>query len=197
MENQTLHNVLLSIHLLGAFILLTGIGMISLTMIGLRRARTGEGLRHALFAGRFIERVMPVGVVFILFGGIWLAFLKDPDYDWHSAWIITAFILVLVFTVNGVVHMGAKMEKLAKTAGQVDGGLSPKVIAMCNDPALHASAWIAVGVVFSFIILMTDKPNWLGSILTVALGASAGLTANWLAAKTANPAGRAPQKSNS
>jgi predicted lysophospholipase L1 biosynthesis ABC-type transport system permease subunit len=185
MQNETLHRVLLSIHLFGVFIMLMGIGLLMVTIIGLRRAKTVEDLRSALFGGRWVERLMPIGTLLVMFAGIWMAFLKNDEYTWHSGWIVTTFILVIAFSINGAANIGKKMERLAKQAFKSPGGpLSPKLGAMSRDPALHYSSWAAIGVIFSFIVLMADKPNWLGSILWVIGGGLLGLLVNWLLGRT-------------
>jgi len=181
MGNAALHRVLLSIHLAGVFILLMGAGLLMVTMLGLRRAKTFEELRQAMFPGRWIEKVMPLGALLILIGGIWLAFLKNPRYNWHSAWIITSFVLVLAFTVNGEAHIGRKMKRLGRESGGKTGNLTPKAAAMSQNMLLHWTSWLGIGVIFSFIVLMVAKPGWLGSILWVLGGAAAGTVANWLA----------------
>jgi uncharacterized membrane protein len=152
MQNAALHRVLLSVHLLGVFIMLMGIGLLMTTVIGLRKAQTVEQLRQALFAGRLVEKIMPLGVVIVLAAGIWMAFLKDPDYKWYSAWIITAFVLVIAFTINGALNIGKKMERLAGEAFKGSGGpLSPKLRAMSQDPWLHYTSWSGIGVIFSSV----------------------------------------------
>jgi hypothetical protein len=76
------------------------------------------------------------------------------------------------------------MERLAKEVfGGGNGPLNSKILAMSQDPALHYTSWASIGVIFSFIVLMVDKPNWLGSILWVLAGILAGATICWLAAK--------------
>jgi uncharacterized membrane protein SirB2 len=182
--HETLHRVLLSIHLFGVFIMLMGIGLLMITLLGLRRAKTVEDVRLALFGGRWVERLMPLGTLVVLVAGVWMAFLKDDEYTWHSAWIITSLILVIIFSINGAANIGKKMERMAKEAFAGSGGaLSPKLAAMSRDPLLHSTSWAGIGVIFSFIVLMVDKPGWLGSILWVLGGIIAGQIVNWLAAK--------------
>jgi hypothetical protein len=120
-----------------------------------------------------------------MFGGIWMAFLKDDEYTWHSGWIVTTFILVILFSINGAANIGKKMERIAAEAFKAPGGpLSPKLAAMSRNPAFHYSSWAAIGVIFSFIVLMVDKPNLLGSILWVIGGALLGTIVNWLLSRT-------------
>lgn len=185
MHGEALHRTLLSIHLIGVFLLLMGIGLLMVTMLGLRRARTAEELRQALFAGRWVEKIMPVGTVFVLIGGVWLAFLKDPDYNWHSAWIITAVVLVIALSINGAAHIGRKMERLGRESAARSGPLTPRLAAMSQDSLLHLTSWLGIGIIFSFVLLMVEKPGWLGSILWVLGGAAAGLAADWLAGRQA------------
>jgi hypothetical protein len=163
-----------------------GIGLLMTTMWGLRRARTVEDLRLTLFAGRWVEKLMPIGTVLVLAAGVWMAFMKDDAYTWHSAWIITAAVLVVVFSINGALNIGRKMERLGREAfGGSGGKLNPQLAALATDPALHYSAWAGIGVIFSFIVLMVEKPGWLGSILWVLGGMLAGTAVNLLVAKTA------------
>lgn len=175
MSSDALHNLLLSLHLIGVFLLLIGITIEVVTLLAIRKVQTVETLRQALFAGRAVEKIMPISTFIIMAAGIWLAFLGGDEYRWDSAWIITAFFTVIFFALNGSLFIGKRMERIGREAFKSpEGPIPTKLVKLCNEQRLHDMTWIGIGVVFSFIVLMVDKPNWAGSILTVIVGALVG-----------------------
>jgi hypothetical protein len=50
MKTETLHNILLSVHLLGVFLLLIGLAIEMVALVGMRKAQSLEDLRGALYA---------------------------------------------------------------------------------------------------------------------------------------------------
>lgn len=184
MHGEALHNALLSLHLVGVFLLLFGLSIQVVALYCVRRATRVEQLRGALFGGRAIGKIMPTATLAILIGGAWLSFLSDPDYSWHSPWIIVAVIVFILISANGARNVGERLAKIGKEAFVASPGkLTPRLEQMCNDPVMHYSGWVGTGIIFSFIVLMVAKPGWIGSVVTVLVGAAAGLAANYLVAR--------------
>lgn len=181
MSTEVLHTILLCIHLLGVFLLLIALSILLVSLIGMRRVDSVEKLRAAMYAGPAGKKILPVSAVLILGAGVWMALLKNQEYNWHSAWILFAFFTYLLMFVNGTFIIGPRLGRVGYAAATSKGGeLPPKLKALTSDPALHYPAWINVCLVFAFVYLMVGKPGWLGSLITILAGILAGIVAAWL-----------------
>ena|SRR3712207_2367342 len=128
-----MYETLLFLHVLAAFMLMTGIVMISAMALG---ASIGT---RAVFVG---NRLIEIGATLALVLGIWIA-LREDVYDITDGWILGAIGLWIVATALG----GTANRRVTE-------GEDPRFEA--GAPLLH---WLATVAVVGILVLMIWKPG--------------------------------------
>ena len=151
---------LLSLHLLAAFALVSGVVAIAaVNVAAVRRERPSE-IALLMGLGKVPQIVLQVGLAGTLVSGIWLAIDLDA-YSITDGWILAAIALWIVGSALGGIG-GARAQRVhaevdrAAAAGDV---ATPELLAQVRDRsrfALHAGSGLATLLI---LILMIWKPG--------------------------------------
>jgi hypothetical protein len=122
------------------------------------------------------EPLFPLSAI-LLFGlGAYLVHLSDGDVTWGEGWIITGIVsLVIVEAVGGAV-IGRRTKVLhAAVDTAPDGPIDGSVRALLADRGIWIGAHFNTAVIAAVVFLMVVKPNGVGSVVTVVIGAVVGI----------------------
>ncbi|GER85177.1 hypothetical protein KTAU_38120 [Thermogemmatispora aurantia] len=161
------YHLVLFLHILGVLGLFMGVAVQLISMQGARRAQSVEAVRLWSSVLRPLGRFMLLTSLLILFAG--LAMLLEA-WGWSQAWLDISLVL---FLLTGLVTSrvnsahGRRLGSQLARAGA--GPVSPELRQLLTHPlpwtTTITTSTLAVGIVF----LMVMKPDWIGSLLTVAV----------------------------
>lgn len=153
--------VLLILHLIGAFLLTAGAG--AATAFGIRAGTTTS--THVIAAVTSMSRrlehfvIMPGALIALVFG-TWLVI--DLDYEFSAGWISAAYALWIVSVLLGnlVLARHAKRVNLNALALLADGVEESETLRLEADEALPKATGILLNVfIIVFIYLMVVRPG--------------------------------------
>ena len=162
---MTLYAFALFIHILGSLLLCTAFTAEGIGLLQLRRATTDSAVRQwegVLGLGRVFG---PASVVTILASGLYMMISSWGWVPWIAVGLFSWVLIAVLGAVNGI--------RLSLTIRQLPVGAAPGT--SLQSPAFVIS-WvtrlsIAVGIVF----LMTNKPDLLAALLSIAITAAVGV----------------------
>jgi hypothetical protein len=176
---MSLYTLALFAHLVGVLGLFIGMGLQWVVIIGFRRAQTAAQVR--LWSGplRPVAMLGSISAALILLAGGYMMFTA---WGAGTPWIVISLGAMLLMAALG---MGITVRKLrvvqrAAMAYGPSDVISPELRRHIYNPMLWISAHLASAVALGIVFLMTTKPNWLISLLvvavTMALGGITGAT---------------------
>jgi uncharacterized membrane protein len=153
--------VLLILHLIGAFLLTAGAG--AATAFGIRAGTTTNTHVIAATTGmsRHLEHfvIMPGALVALVFG-TWLVI--DGDFEFSAGWISAAYALWIISVLLGnlVLARHAKRVNLSAMALLAEGVEESEALRLEADEALPKATGILLNIVIViFIYLMVARPG--------------------------------------
>lgn len=165
---MSLYTLALFAHLIGVLSLFIGMGLQWAVIIGFRRARSVSQTR--LWGGllRPVAMLGPLSAVLILLAGGYMMFTA---WGIGTPWIVVSIGAMLLMAALG---MGITVRKLrvvqrAAIAYSPSDAISPELGRYIYNPMLWISTYLASGIALGIVFLMTTKPNWLISLLVVAV----------------------------
>jgi hypothetical protein len=161
------YHLVLFLHILGALGLFMGVAVELVSMLGARQAQSVEAVRLWSSVHQPLAIFMPLTSSLIFFAG--LAMLLGA-WGWSHAWLDVSLVL---FLLTGLVASqvnsayGRRLGALLARAGA--GPVGPELRQVLTHPlpwtTTITTSTLAVGIVF----LMVMKPDWISSLLTVAV----------------------------
>jgi hypothetical protein len=197
--NGTSYDVLLFLHIASVIALVMSAAVMHTAISGLARAKTFSSYTSfAAIAKRFGPIPSILTLVVLLLGFALLGMNKEKEkFDFSSAWVITAIVMVVILeALSGMVLQPHGKKIGAGIGAAIAGGATPDTPVSTELHALAVTrkswmtsfvlTWSVIGIIF----LMTVKPNFLWSIVTVVVAALIGLAeGSWIfgrvSAKTA------------
>ena len=166
---MTFYSIALFAHILGVLGLFIAIGLVWISVLWLQRAQTLAQVRERIGLAAIQERLMPASSVLILLAGIYMTVVT---WGWTTPWIDVALAgLVVLGGLGGAVvnRRLAAIRKAASTAEPPAGSIPAEIKRQMTDSvlwtAVQMNGFTALGVVF----LMTNKPDLVGSLITLAV----------------------------
>lgn len=167
---MSLYSVALYIHIIGAVGLFAGLGIEGVVYSNLKNAATVRQVQPWGGTMRLLRKVFGISFILLLVPGLYLVF---EDWGW-TAWVISG--LVLLTALSGYGSMTGK--KIGMTIGSLNGKeetLTNEVRKKINDPFLMRSYKVKLTTALGIIFIMTIKPGWIGSIISVIAAFTLGL----------------------
>jgi hypothetical protein len=165
---MSLYALALFAHLVGVLSLFIGMGLQWAVIVGFRRAQAVAQVR--LWGGllRPVAMLGPLSAVLILLAGGYMMF---TTWGFDTPWIVVSIGAMLLMAALG---MGITVRKLrvvqrAAIAYSPSDAISPELGRYIYNPMLWISTYLASGIALGIVFLMTTKPNWLISLLVVAV----------------------------
>jgi hypothetical protein len=169
---MTLYTFALFLHVLGALVLGAVNALLLAGLLRARQASTVEELRlwSALAHGNV--RVVPLAVLLLLVPAVYLVVAA---WGWTTPWIDVALGAVVIMALLGRFGFGQRLAALHAEALQAAGGPIPLALQRRRaDRTLWTTMWASMALFLGVVFLMTNKPDLLGALVTVAVAIVAG-----------------------
>ncbi len=169
-----LYNVALFIHVLGAIGYFVALGIIYVSVAGLREARTVGALRSWAVAGLRATRLIPLSGACILIAGIYMVAAAWGD---RASWALVALVaFVLLGAATGVLQIRRIVGLLRQVGDRSPEEPLPATIAKrARNPVLWLATNAITAILAGIVFLMTVKPDVLGSLAALGIALVVGL----------------------
>lgn len=170
---MSLYTLALFAHILGVLGVFVGIALDWATILRLRRAQTVALAREVTGLVGFQTRLIQISALLLLVAGI---YMTVTAWDKGTAWILFSLVALIVMgALSGGIH-GRRLAAIRKAAaGASDGMIPSELQRRMADPVLLISVQTAVMVGLGAVFLMTTKPDWLGSLIALAVAVVLGV----------------------
>src|SRR3989441_5292781 len=167
---MNIYSIVLYLHILGALLLFVAMGIEFLTVSRLRSAGTAEQAREWLGVLGSIRMIGPVALVTILLPGLYMA---ATSAGWEG-WNILALVAMVVIAALGAASNASRMPAIGRSIGPLRGPLPPEARARLGDRIVWSSILTRIGIGLGIVLLMTLKPDLVGSAVALVAFALAG-----------------------
>jgi uncharacterized membrane protein len=168
---MSMYAVIVFVHVVSAIVLVGSTFLAPFFGAGLRRTTTVQGLRewaklnHDI--GTFAGRTAPL----VLVAGLYLAFAGDW---WGSGWLEASFLLFILAGVAALGVFDPVLRRLLDAAREApDGPIGSELEALRNDRRMTAAEAYLLPGDLAIVFLMTAKPGFGGSTVTLVVVALA------------------------
>ena len=164
---MTFYSLALFAHIVGVLGLFISIGLTWISMLWLQRAQTMEQVCERISLATLQERLLPAASVLILLAGI---YMTVNTWGWKTPWIdVSLAALVVIGTLGGaVINRRLKAIRIASSTAEAPAGSIP---AELKRQITDAVLWTAVQTNgftgLGAVLLMTTKPDLVGSLITL------------------------------
>lgn len=165
------YSISLFLHIVGALGFFAALGIEWLVIHQLRRATTAEGVRDWLRIGVGGRKFGMISMVLLLAAGI---YMMNEVWGHATAWINVSFWSIVLLGIL-IVPIGRRLKAIEAAVQTETGPLSARYAELLRHPLLMIAIRARVGVALGIIFLMTVKPNTTESVLTIGIGALAGI----------------------
>jgi Predicted integral membrane protein (DUF2269) len=176
---MSLYAINVFLHVVGALGLFVALGLEWAGLRGIRRAVSIEHVRQWIGLLGSLGRLAGLSALTLLVTGLYMSATA-----WErQSWIRLGLVGWILIAAIGPGVTGRRIRALARALPSDDGSVSGPLLRRMRDPVLLLSAWLRTALALGIVFLMTTKPGSAVSLtavlLSVAIGASAGLPA-WL-----------------
>jgi hypothetical protein len=175
-EGRTMNNysIALFLHVVGALGFFVALGAEWTSLRHLRRATTIEQVREWIRIPTEMGRVGMIAILTLLAAGFYMMATV-----WGGVvWIIVALGAFVVIMILGMVVSRQRMAAIERAVTAEQGAMSPTLRQLLRHPLLWISIQTRVAIALGIVFLMTVKPDWSGSLLTIAVAIILGLASS-------------------
>jgi uncharacterized membrane protein len=170
---------LLLAHLVGVVAFVAGCGAYTASVDRLPRAGSVAELRALLTVAAMGAKVLTIGSVPMILGGVALAL---DGWSFSDGWIVTAIALAVVQGAGGL-FVDRRVGRLDAALDEAaDGPVPPELRALAGDGLMHAIDRAAMASLAELVFLMTVKPGTMGILVSLATATLAGAVLAWTVA---------------
>jgi hypothetical protein len=166
----TLYSIALFVHIVGALLLFTAFTSEGISLFHLRRATTDAQVREWEGVAGLARIFGPASVVTILISGLYLMASSWGWVPWIAVGLIAWLLVAVAGAVNGIRLSLALRRTIANPGAFRRLGAPTFVISWLTRLA------VGVGIVF----VMTEKPQLVWSVLSIAIATAVGVLAGSL-----------------
>lgn len=164
---MTLYTLALFLHICGALALGAIDALLLIGLTGVRRASTVEETRLWSGLADRTARVIPLAALLLVVPGVYLVFAA---WGWTIPWIDTALGAVLVLGLLGRGILETRLAALHAEALRAANGSIPAALhERRTDRTLWIVCWLFTMLFLGVVFLMTNKPDLIGSLITIAV----------------------------
>jgi hypothetical protein len=176
---MSLYAINVFLHVVGALGLFAALSLEWAGLRGMRQAASVEHARQWIGLLGSLGRLAGVSALILLATGLYMSATA-----WQrQSWIRLGLVGWIFIGAIGPGLTGRRIRAISRGLPPHDGSLSGPLLRRMRDPVLLLSAWLRTALALGIVFLMTTKPGAAMSlaavVLSVAIGAGAGLPA-WL-----------------
>ncbi len=158
------YSIALFFHLVGALGFFISLGLEWASLRHVLRATSAEQVREWLQVPNDMKRVGMISMLILLAAGFYMMATV-----WHGvAWIIVTLGAIVLMIILGMAVTGRRMAAIEHKVNTEHGPLSFTLHSSLHDPVLWISMQTRVAIALGIVFLMTIKPDFAGSLLTIA-----------------------------
>lgn len=183
-----LYHVALFAHILGAVVVVGSGFFLPFVTAGAARATSLDSFRDWANVVLRVSKGAGMSAAVILISGLYMGI---SGRLFNRGWLVVSLVL---FVVNGALA-GAVMDKhwknvMARAQEAGDGAVPHDIRALTSTPRTHMVESYMLASDLAVVFLMTNKPGWTGSLVTVVVGLAltAALVARGRESRTSSPA---------
>ena len=170
---MSMYSFVLCLHIMGAVVLFAGLGIEGIVYTNLNNASTSRQVLAWGSSMKAIRIVFAASVLLLLIPGVYLVF---ESWGWNS-WVITGLVLLVGLSGYGSTT-GKKIITAMKSLNPNEESLPDDYKKSIDGLALMKSYKIKITLALGIIFIMTIKPGWVGSIVTIVAASAIGLLLN-------------------
>jgi hypothetical protein len=168
------YSIALFFHIVGALGFFVALGLEWTRLRQIQDATTTEQVRASMRIYKSVRRFGMASMLTILVFGFYLAAVA-----WGGpAWITVALGSLVLIIVITIVLTRPRIATIEQALHAEKGPLSPSLQQLANHPLLWISIQTRVAIALGVVFLMTVKPGWAGSLLTIGVATVLGLAAS-------------------
>jgi hypothetical protein len=174
---MNLYNLALFLHVSGDIGIFIGLSVQLFCLAPLRQAQRVEEVRLIAWLIRTADIVSVAGALLTILSGLYMALTV---WSLQVSWIAVTLgsIVVLIVPITAIIVEPRTRTIVAMAGEALDGPLPPSLDRQIHDPVLAAGLQAGGAVVLGIVFLMTTKPAFTGSILTMAVALTLGLVSS-------------------
>ncbi len=166
------YSIALFFHIVGALGFSAALGLEWTRLRQIQGATTTEQVRASMQIYKSVRRFGMASMLTILVFGFYMAAVA-----WGGpAWITVALGSLVLIIALTVVLTRPRIAAIEQALHSEKGPLSPDLHQLANHPLLWISIQTRVAIALGVVFLMTVKPGWVGSLLTIGVAIVLGLT---------------------
>jgi hypothetical protein len=161
-----LYTISLYIHIVGALVLFSAVGIEWLCLTSIRKAETREAVRSWLGNFLILKKFFGIAFLLLLISGIYMM----ADIWRTAAFAVYGIIGLLVLSVSGRFLSGKKMAAIGAAAFQNESEFPlSDLLLKVRDKSLWESFLIRTFTAFGLVFLMTFKTNFFDSTIVIVI----------------------------
>jgi hypothetical protein len=165
------YSIALFLHVVGALGFFVSLGLEWTSLRHLRRATTADQVREWLRVPAEMGRAGMISMLTLLVAGFYMIAIV-----WHGvAWIIVTLGAIVVMIGLAMALTRRRMMAIGQIVSKERGPVPPALSQLLHDPMLTISLQTRVAIALGIVFLMTVKPGWGGSLLTIVVAIVLGL----------------------
>ncbi len=167
---MSMYLIALYIHITGALAMFAGLGMEGIVFKNLKNVSSPKQAIPWLGSMRILRIVFTYATVSLLFTGVYLVILS---WGWNS-WVLTGLVLLVALSGYGSTSGKKIGMSIASLINNDDHSIPSEVRKVIANPFLMTTYKLKITTALGIIFMMTTKPGWIGSIVTVATALAIG-----------------------
>jgi hypothetical protein len=168
---MSLYLLALYLHITGALAMFAGLGVEGIVFTNLKNASAPQQAIPWLGSMRILRMVFGYSAVSLLVTGIYLVTIS---WGWNS-WVLTGLVLLVALSGYGSTTGKKIAVSIASLLHSDAKSIPDGVKKIISDPLLMKTYKLKITLALGIIFMMTIKPGWTGSIVTVVAAFAAGL----------------------
>lgn len=170
---MSLYTIALFLHISGAICFFISIGVWFFGILALRRALLVEQVRVLTNLIAATDSIAVIGILILLAAGLYMAI---TSWGLQTRWIDVALVCFALIAPIGPGLLEPRMHQIAKIASELPEGLISETLrSNIYDPLLISGVQLLIIILFGFIFLMTNKPEFTQSIYVMLVAFFLGL----------------------
>lgn len=160
------YDIALLVHIFAAIAVFVGITLEWLVVLSMRRADSVAAIRT--WVG-YTAPLSPIyGILFVTLVATGLYMLHDGFAN-AQPWALATLVLMVGLIIAGALINGTSFDAIRHGLQEApDGPIPAAMTDRIGDPALYTMMQVFTGLMLAVVMVMTLKPGWRDSLLTIA-----------------------------